>query len=344
MSAIIPRPISPEDQELLAKCSTAIPTLELSAPLAAAVRSRTRDYLVFLLEACEKKLGLHLSGTASECAALDVSSKVSARFFVETFNLQTAMRKGDVTLVLDALQRIQCWDRSTFPALPELPHVTSLGHELWEHTYVEHLRAYSQKNIRGESTIVRPIVSKYEIARHTENIVAALELIRTHDNELFEEIAFFVSEIKLFDGRVLRGDSSSTAFGAIWLRIPEKEDDQVGYWLEHIAHEVSHLRLTAMIFFVPVVLNPASECKYRAPIRDDPRPMPGIMQASFVLARMSRLFRRLSLAGYERRFRDRLQLCNLQLERGIETLSIPEARFTKQGELIRDSLVQCSKS
>lgn len=103
------------------------------------------------------------------------------------------------------------------------------------------------------------------------------------------KITEFVTHIKIFEGKVLRTDTSNISFGSMWLRVPEPEDDQVGYWIEHIVHEVSHLRLEAHFFLEKLVLNSGDEKIFRAPIRDDPRPMRGIFHTAFVLARMVRI-------------------------------------------------------
>lgn len=46
--------------------------------------------------------------------------------------------------------------------------------------------------------------------------------------------------------------------------------------------------------------------------------------------------------GYDKRFRDRLQLCKLQLEIGLNTLEHPKAKFSDNGVLIKNSLKDCA--
>ena len=167
-------------------------------------------------------------------------------------------------------------------------------------------------------------------------------MIRACDVDIAHEISVLISSIKLFQGRVLRGQASGNTMGAIWLRIPDPHDDQIGYWIEHIVHEVSHLRLHAMFFQEKFVLNSNDECKFKAPIRDDLRPMFGVFHATFVLARMIRTFKKLSFQGYASRFRDRLQLCQLQFEIGLNSVYLEDAKFTDNGKLIRESFAACA--
>ncbi|NET44744.1 HEXXH motif-containing putative peptide modification protein [Okeania sp. SIO2B3] len=214
--------------------------------------------------------------------------------------------------------------------------ITSIETESWEYPYIKHLRSYDQKNIRGESADILPIENN-QLTVHQENIRSAITLIQDAEPEFFAEFKEFVTHIKLFRGKVLRGDTSPRTFGAIWLRVPHELEDQVGYWIEHIVHEFSHLRLEALFFHDKIVLNPSSQKEFRAPIRDDLRPMRGIFHATFVLKRMVSIFKKLSMMGMDIRFRDRLQLCKLQLEIGLDTVYSEKAKLTTVGERIRDS-------
>jgi len=188
------------------------------------------------------------------------------------------MSSGKVDAIYDALMNI----KRGLGALEFDANVSasSILSAFWEESYVKHLRDYDQTDLRGNITIARPFLSDSEIEFHSKNIQAALDLIAKTDKEMSSEINDFVTHRKIFHGRVLRGDTSNISFGAMWLRVPEPEDDQVGYWIEHIVHEVSHMRLELFMNLDCAVLNPNTEKKFRAPIRDEPRPMRGIFHGN----------------------------------------------------------------
>jgi hypothetical protein len=216
--------------------------------------------------------------------------------------------------------------------------IENIGKEKWEDTYIQGLREYDQKNIRGENVEVTPL-NEDELNFHLTNIYSALNYIKEFDFDQFKELETFVTHIKLFKGKVLRGDTSSMGYGSMWIRIPDPHDDQVGYWIEHIIHELAHIRLESLFFHEKLVLNPYSEKKFIAPIRDDLRPMRGIFHATFVLIRIRRIFVKMSLAGMDIRFRDRLRLCELQLNIGMKTIFSNEANFSISGLKIRESFI-----
>ena len=92
----------------------------------------------------------------------------------------------------------------------------------------------------------------------------------------------------------------------------------------------------------PLVLN-TNEERYPAPIRRDLRPMYGIFHATFVLARMLRVFTRLCKSGQELRYRDRTQLVRLQFEKGLGVVK-EHGKLTARGEAIRDTFELCATS
>lgn len=326
-------------QELLHLAATSVPRAELNLPLLLNFQKNRSASFATLLNACNTKLQLGIESLIKDVGDYPIDQRWSPGLHVLFSDLARSMTAGDVCGIFDCVMKIK-------RGLHSLPlnaplSTSSILSESWEESYVNHLRSYDQKDMHGKLTIARPFLNDELVSFHQTNILAAYEMIRRHDGEIMQEIEDFVTSIKIFHGRVLRGDTSNRSFGAVWLRVPEPEDDQVGYWIEHIVHEVSHMRLELFRELDAVVLNPRSEKKYKAPIRDDPRPMQGVFHATFVLARMIRVFKLLSLAGYEKRFRDRLQLCRLQFQVGMETLRHPDARFTDAGREIISTLTNC---
>ena len=85
------------------------------------------------------------------------------------------------------------------------------------------------------------------------------------------------------DGVHIRSASSFNLFGLIVIWADAIHSPI--YYLQQIVHETAHLRLFVVNIEDPLVLNPPEQ-KFRAPFRDDERPMLGIFHAYFVLARM----------------------------------------------------------
>lgn len=328
-------------KDILVDCTTSIPYRKNSKPIRLAANQWISDTLSSRLKQCESVLNIDISDLISSVEKIKIDEKWAPEIFLAVHFLAASMKSGNVTRILDSIQEIINIVKSGIIS-SNSSKVSSVLSDLWEPKYIALLRKYNQKNIRGEGTIVRPIVENSKLNFHMENIQKSIELIKLHDDDQYSEIEELVTDIKLFQGRVLRGDTSTYTFGSMWLRVPEPEDDQIGYWIEHIIHETSHLRLVVHFFYEKLVLNPMSETIFNAPIRDDPRPMYGIFHACFVLARMMRIFRRLSISGYDKRFRDRLQLFRLQFEKGLVSVSHPEAQFSENGKIIRESFQACA--
>lgn len=317
--------------------STSIPDKSNSIELRGLAAEKQKKDLVDLILKCQNKLHLEIDSVMKFFSNIDTKKKLSPAFYLYSQNLREAINSSSLTTILDAIQSIH-WLQSYGVYEPDL-RISSILSEYWEQQYIQVMRNYRQKNLCGESTIVRPI---FNIDSHKRNIEEALKLIELGDVDISNEIKELVTSIKLFQGRVLRGQASGDTFGAMWLKIPDPNDDQVGYWIEHIVHEVSHIKLHAMFFQEKLVLNPDNELKFRAPIRDDLRPMLGVFHATFVLARMVRVFKNLSFKGYVARFRDRLQLCELQFEIGLNSVHSKEAKLSDNGKKIRDSFKTCA--
>lgn len=103
---------------------------------------------------------------------------------------------------------------------------------------------------------------------------------------------FYVEFIDLCDTVLLAGEDedvhirSASSFNLFGLIIIWADDTHSPvYYAQQIIHETAHLRLFIANIEDPLILN-APEQKFRAPFRDDERPMLGIFHAYFVLARM----------------------------------------------------------
>lgn len=336
-----PQPAQLSNESRAAAFASATPHAAFSDELLSSVRRLIKEMLQEFLSNAEQSLGLDLADLKLYVKQQADGPKLPPELFCVAYHLRQGIEANDADCVYDWLSHLR---RMKARRGRLAPFVDSVLSEEWEHANVRKMRCYDQTNIRGESTIVWPILNKRTIVFHRKNILEALALLKAHDSDSHAEFDTFVQCVRLFEGRVLRGETSMLSFGAVWLRVPDKEQDQVAYWLEHLIHEVAHLRLESVFMHERLVLNPLSEQRFRAPIRDDPRPMRGVFHATFVLARIIRVFRRLSIAGMDKRLRDPLRLFELQFEIGMESLHHPDAKFSALGRKIRDSLPACCTS
>jgi HEXXH motif-containing protein len=135
--------------------------------------------------------------------------------------------------------------------------------------------------------------SKFQGA--SSKVSAALRLIDEGVPELAEEIRGLVSEIVLVadaKGNKTRSfDGASTFY--LWGAVMLNGEDVTRLDLaQQIAHEAAHLLLFGLMKGQPLTVN-GLEDRYVSPLRQDPRPMEGVVHAAYVIARMSYALERL---------------------------------------------------
>lgn len=256
-----------------------------------AIQSKLKNFLLQRAIQCNNELENSLNNTILVIKDLDLNFKFNSGIYCLYFELEKAIKIGYEIPIRDILKSIEALLSSEFRYITDI-NIKSILEDSWERYFVEHMRQYEPLDKEGKKTIVFPI-DRLLMVEHTRQIRGAISLIKTLNNEIFEEYLVFVTSIKLFDGRVLRGETAIQSFGSIYLRLPPKAENTLYYWVEHIVHEISHLKLEALINGERLVNNSNYE-RYDAPIRKDPRPMIGIFHATFVLSRMVRVFKELS--------------------------------------------------
>src|SRR5260221_14334319 len=95
--------------------------------------------------------------------------------------------------------------------------------------------------------------------------------------------------IKLFCGKVVQGYTDTRVLGAIFLRLPSKNINPLGYFIEHVVHEAFHIYLNCLMASDPIILNSREKC-FMSPLRVDPRSMIGVFHATYVSASVSQTF------------------------------------------------------
>lgn len=170
------------------------------------------------------------------------------------------------------------------------------------------------------------------LAHHAAPARAAIELLRTLDAEIADEVDALVGRVSLLAHSPLVSMTDVRSFGRVYVRRAESSAvaEATLHYLELLVHEVSHLRLN--------ITNSPDEL-YAAPFRLDPRPMYGVMHATFVLGRIVRVFERLarsrqrSAAGLAR-----LTASRQRFRRGLATVR-QHARFTELGSSVSHSML-----
>jgi hypothetical protein len=128
-------------------------------------------------------------------------------------------------------------------------------------------------------------LSDSEFALEAERVRNALALLERAAPELAGELRTLVREIVLVQrpGDKHFGASSFQIWGALFLR-PAPIGGRVVI-ASALAHEAAHALLFGFGMGKPLVINDAAE-RFPSPLRDEPRPMDGVVHATYVLARM----------------------------------------------------------
>jgi len=170
-------------------------------------------------------------------------------------------------------------------------------------------------------------------------IAEAMALIRQSRPDMAEEIAVAARQIVLADGSAgeqsFSGASSFFLWGALVIN-PAANADRLTL-AETLVHESGHALLFGLAEAEPLVANRPDE-RYRSPLRDDPRPMEGIVHATYVLSRMAKLMEaiaaRCALSDPERA----QAAAMAQSSRGLflDGLAVvrEHARFTERGRAV----------
>lgn len=321
-----------------AELFTAVPIEDELTLLHQARKLRWKLKFMGMVEECKNQMPLDVESVYKKVETLDIHRGWSPAVYFANARLFDALKEGYLVPIIDSLH---CFNMLTEEEMYDSnKRIDSILTEAWEPLYIEHMRKYEPKDINGRSTIVIPLLGD-AILEHVEPINSAIELIQAVDPVIYKEYEELVSRIKLFDGRVLRGESGNSSFGAIFFRIPPKDDDAVSYWIEHIVHEISHLKLEILSGYDEFFMNDPNE-RFKAPIRRDPRPMLGILHATFVLSRMVRVFNTLVLSDKTNiHYQNRLKLVTNQFESGLTTLR-ENGKLTVLGKQLFDSFTECA--
>jgi len=128
-------------------------------------------------------------------------------------------------------------------------------------------------------------LSQAELALAAHRVSDAVALLEAGAPELAGELRALVQEVVVVDkpGHWPFGASSFQLWGALFLKLkPQATRVEIS---EQLAHECAHALLFGFGMGQPLVENEVEEL-YPSPLRSDPRPMDGVVHATYVIARM----------------------------------------------------------
>jgi len=179
-------------------------------------------------------------------------------------------------------------------------------------------------------------------------VSSALSLLDEGVPELAQEIRGIVREIVLVtdvashetEPRSFDGASTFYLWGTIFLNVGNATRLDLA---QAIVHEAAHLLLFGLMTGQPLTDNDMAE-RYASPLRQDPRPMEGVVHAAYVLARMSYALERLlesKILSSEEQNNAREDLL-AHRTRFFDTLPIilPHVRFGRGGDATFQGAIQ----
>jgi HEXXH motif-containing protein len=179
--------------------------------------------------------------------------------------------------------------------------------------------------LRSASVLARSTLSLLEdaapaLAAELRNLIREIVFVKSEDDE---------------GQQVFHGASTFYLWGAMFLNAV-RHANRIEL-ARGMAHESAHSLLFGFTFGAPLVENPPDE-RYASPVRTDPRPMDGVVHATFVLARMEyciqKLLRSGRLTDEERSSALKASLQQQQKYRGGAEVVARHARFTPIGAAV----------
>ena len=122
-------------------------------------------------------------------------------------------------------------------------------------------------------------------------IEKAEEFIKNHLPKFYAEISLLCKQVIFYNAPYPKGGSSFDLFGLFYINIIAVDWSFLDA-IDYVIHESSHFYLFLICCQDPLVEDSLTR-RFKAPFRDDLRPMAGIYHATFVLARLILAFREL---------------------------------------------------
>lgn len=185
------------------------------------------------------------------------------------------------------------------------------------------------------------------IETYLPKIEDSFKLIKKVSPPQYKEILKLCRTIVLLKGTNLIAFTALEMHGVVFLR-PRKSDTRL-FFAEHIIHEVSHIALNSILLNIQsfFTINPFEE-RFSSPFRKDLRGAYQVIQAAFVLAKITQFFSE-SLSKSKpkgKEFYETVGRIMLSLERLKEALRYIDDKniYTKKGLYIYDELSKLESS
>lgn len=316
--------------------ASAVPGINDPYECALSYRAFLRQSLKVFLEKVQSTLKVDLSTFSTIIEKINPQRRFSPLLFVYYDLLKEGYRKKDVHEIFDALQALKHvkeaeWYRETVS-------FSTVGDDPWERYVLQEMRETASD---GQVIYVFPLVHWKPDEFPPHPLQESIDLIFELDEGLKHEFVAYVSDIKIFAGKILESTTSCRYFGAIYTRLAYPSEAPILFYIRNIVHELSHLHLFALAKNDSLVLNPG-DVLYSSPLRKDKRPMIGIFHAAFVLSRMVRVLRKFSTKSKnDQKAAQEMEKNKNLFENSLKTLS-EHAHFTTKGKEIFETLKNCA--
>lgn len=162
---------------------------------------------------------------------------------------------------------------------------------------------------------------------HVASFTGGLALIERCWPELYDEVACLTDHFTLIEGTPFIGGSAISCLGVSFFKLLPSWTDVC--YADHIVHEAAHQRLHVEFEVEPALENGAFVGS-ASPIRRDPRPLHGVLHATFVFLRLSSFLLRVLQSEPTLEAERRLHRHALGLYAGLEQLE-RHGRWTPRG-------------
>jgi len=230
----------------------AIPSGYKSQILNELLRIRIREQIVRYLISAEKGLKINLSKIIEKFSTLDTSRNFSPALYAYQFHLIQSIKSGSVQATIDAINQLYFLsDRDIYDIEFRIESILT---ETWENGFIDEIRKSEVIDREGNKIKIYPLLC-FDLENYRNMIHEGFKIIQELESDLYDELTTYVTRMKLFRGQVIVGVTAPNVFGAIYLNIPRGHEIHIGYFLEHLIHEVSHLHLNTLLIHDAIVLN-----------------------------------------------------------------------------------------
>ena len=220
--------------------------------------------------------------------------------------------------------------------------------EFWQAGFALHRAATGfERELASAYTIrepFRPIAPREfeepgRYAVYSQRFSSGLNLIRRCWPELFDEIWVLNKHFCLIRGNPFIGGTGLHCLGVTFLHL--EPDWPELCFPDHVVHEAAHQRLSVEFELEPALFN-GDFIGAVSPIRSDPRPLHGILQATFVFLRLAQFFERVMATEPSLNAEQRFHRHVRGLYDGMSELE-RHAQWTPRGSRLFESMCQVTE-